>query len=399
MSFFPGNTEAETTGTLTLGTGHTFDVAIRQQVPATTGPNLAISWHPWSGYYDKPGTKNEKPNALMIRHLDLLKRINELGPGTISRIRYDVGWSAMQPKKSVLNANDWYPARITRLNEMFAERGLTGFPVIHQSPDWARPTGTDVKCLPDNPADIARFADWFARTYADYVSEIEFWNEPNLEAFAGPGRATPANYMPLLSVFSDAAKAAKPGLRIIGPNVSQVDWAWVAGCYANGLAKYVDAIGVHMYQGRQSVPPRSASTTGIDTSKPGWERARISLGLRKLYDVMTKYGDGGKAIWNTEGGWSASATGVGGDAGDYDVTAAAFIDEFLAMLADGTDELGAHPVYGLVKLSVLYQAYDPSTKDPHQMGFAILDKSGSVRPQGLSLIGHRTEQRDVRALM
>lgn len=388
------------TGLFAIGGGQAVEYALtlKRYVIGLPSPQLSVSWHPWAGYYENAGTAKEKPTALMLKHLDQLARINELGPDTLGPIRYDVGWSTFQPNKTTLNKNSPYAIRIMRLNDLFGERALSGFPVVHQSPPWARPTGTDAKRLPDQPGQIMRFAEWFAALYKEYVRHIEFWNEPNLEAFAGAGQATPAYYMPVLKVFSDAARQGNPDVQIIAPNVSQVDWAWVAGCYALGLKECADAIGVHMYQGRQSVHPRSVNTSGIDTSKAGWERARIALGLRRLHEVMTKHGDAQKAIWNTEGGWSASASGVAGDPADFDARAALMIDDFLEMLADGTDDLGPHPVYGLVKLSVLYSAYDPSTKDAHQLGFAILDKSGYVKPQGLSLIGQRTKNAVTRAL-
>lgn len=397
---FEGLTTA--TGTMNVGAGQTmdFDLTMRPAAAANPTPSIAVSWHPWSAYYDNPGTKNEKPSALMMRHLDLLDRLNKLGPNAINFIRWDYGWSTGQPQKTGLSKDHWYNRRALQLNEEFAKRDLTGFPVIHQSPVWSHINGDkEVKRFPDDPNSIAMFAEWFVKTYADYVHRIEFWNEPNLEAFAGKGMATPARYVPLLKVFTDVARTANAEIKIVGPNVSQVDWAWVAGCYALGMGAFVDAVGVHMYQGRQSVPPRSVSTMGIDTTKPGWERARIALGLRKLYEVMTANGDAAKPIWNTEGGWSASATGVAGDSGAYNDTAAEFITEFLAMLADGTDDMGSHPVYGNVTLTCLYQAYDPSTKDAHQEGFAIFDKYGHVKPQALALVSHRQANRVTRALI
>lgn len=369
-----------------------------------SAPHVAVSLHAWDACYNRPGA-SETMTAEFAAQLDALAALNTAVPNTVTRVRVDMGWSASQPTPAAPDPGYYYNRRFTRLFTELAARGLRPFVVVHQSPPWARPDGASAKHLPAAPELIRPWAAWFAAHYAPWVSEVEFWNEPNLEAFAGPGWAVPARYVPVLASFAAAARAANPALRVIGGNVSQCDWAWLRGAYDLGMGGHCDVVGVHPYQGNQAVPPASTDSSGLNKHKAGWEKGRITAGLPRVGALMAAYGDSGKPIWATEVGWSASTSGVGLSGVGHGLTwptlpdkAAAYQNQLLAMFATGRDDDGPQPVYRQVRCVTVYEAFDPQSTDPHQKGFEVLERSGAPRAQARALGVFRRRFPQLRAL-
>lgn len=362
-----------------------------------TTPRLAVSMHAWDPYFLDPGTKDEAPTPMLRRHLDALARLEP----ALSRVRVDVGWSASQPKDAVPDRGSWYHRRLRWLFDQLDARGLRPYVVVHQSPAWARTaqldpatkalSNTDVKRYPDSPAAIAPWAEWMAREFAPWVREWEVWNEPNLAAFTGytptgQPKNTPELYVQLLKSFHDGAKTGNPDCVLIGGNVSQSDWAWIEGAYRAGLGSWCDVLGVHPYQGNQSVAPSSSNAAAVAKAGTGWEKARIALGYPMIGQVMARYGDGAKPIWATEVGWSASASGVGTGGVpdrwvDMRAKAASYITDMLEVfLSDPA------PAFQNTRLVTLYQLFDPLSISSHQRGFAAVDRDGALNPLGWSLL-------------
>lgn len=374
--------------------------------PPVAAPQLAVSMHAWDPYYLVPGPA-EKPSPQLTQHLDALAAINALVAGTVSFVRVDMGWSASQPKNTPTTMDNYYNRRFARLFAEIISRGLRPFVVVHQSPAWARPKHPgDVKQFPDDPGPFGEWAHWLTQTFAPLVKHWEVWNEPNLDAFTGAGRNTPAEYVKAAAAFAAGARAGDPNCQLIGPNVSQSDWSFTDQCYQLGLGNITDIIGVHPYQGRQSVAPASTDITGITAKAIGWEKARITAGLPLIYRTMTRYGDTCKPIWATEVGWSASATGVGttgvGPKGTWPTIedkAAAFISDMLAMFTTGRDAAGTASAAAYQRLAVatIYEAFDPLSTNPHQKGFEILTAAGGLKPQAKALAEFRRKYPRVRA--
>ena len=383
-----------------------------ERLPA---PHLAVSMHAWEPYYDKAAPT--APNVMMLRHLDALAEIAAQAPATLSRVRLDVGWSTSQPEDKKPSLDWWYNWRLMTLFEALAVRGLKAYTVVHQSPPWSRTTGTgtpgatpgttDSRRYPDHPDAIAEWAYWFAHTFSDHICEIEVWNEPNLTTFTGTdpstgaSAATPEKYVALLKVFARAARDGNRNVKIIAPSLSTPDWTFLRACYSLGMKPYVDIIGIHAYQGRQSVMAHSTDTAGLTAdSGEGWERWRLAKGLPMIWSVMRDYGDSHKPIWNTEAGWSASPTGVGDPAPypDRDTKAAAYFRNWLEMLTAGTDDQTAQAAYSAVTLSTAYQLFDPLSVDAHQKGFEIIRQDGTLKPQAAALGAWRRSRPHLRPL-
>lgn len=377
-------------------------------VPAApvAAPQIAVSMHAWDPYFISPGP-GEHPSPRLLAHLDAIAAINAIVPGTVTFVRVDMGWSASQPKNTQPTLDSYYNHRFMALFMAIMKRGLRPFVVVHQSPAWARPKHPgDVKQFPDDPGPFGAWAQWLTQTFSPWVHHWEVWNEPNLEAFTGPGRATPTEYVKAAAAFAAGARAGDPNCQLIGPNVSQSDWSFTDQCYQLGLGSITDIIGIHPYQGRQSVPPASTDTTGITTKSTGWEKSRITAGLPKVYQSMAAHGDACKPIWATEVGWSASPTGVGtagvGPKGTWPTIedkAAAYISDMLTMFATGRDAAGTANAAAYQRLAVatIYELFDPVSTDSHQKGFEVITGAGSLKPQARALAEFRRKYPRIRA--
>lgn len=394
--------------------------------PAAPAPGLALSTHlGWDPYYDNPGPA-EKPNALYQAHMDALALLAPY----LSAVRVDMGWSTSQPTAKPPTMSHYYNRRYQRLFADMAARHIPNpYVVVQQSPPWSRTPAWDPdagalvntrpKRFPDNPASITPWARWAVEQYGDSVKAWEVWNEPNLWEFAGFVPATesdlhtpatdPARYVRLLSAFHDGAKAASPAVKLIGGNMSGNDWVWLDGAYKAGLKDVCDIVGVHPYQGNQSVRPSSLDTVAIAKKTSdgkdvrGWERFRITKGLPLIGQVMARYNDGRKPLWATEVGWSGSASGVGsagvpGTWASFENKSAAFLLDFLDMVTAGRDAGGAHAAYSNLRLVTVYQLFDPLSSSPHQKGFSVIGKNGAALEQARALRRWRQSHKAIRPL-
>lgn len=362
-----------------------------------SAPHVAVSMHAWDPYFRNPGT-GEVPTSRFLRHLDALQRLNP----ALSRVRLDGGWSTSQPRNEPPTMDNYYNRRIAWACTQITKRGVKPYLVIHQSPPWSRPknsAGADPKRYPDNPAAITPWAAWAADAFGEWVSEWEAWNEPNLIAFTGSRNggstsyATPTFYLPMLKAISEGIHAGNPCAKVIGANLSQSDWFWLDGAYRAGLKDHCDIIGVHPYQGRQSIPPISEDTAGFTKSVTGWQKGRIAIGLPMFYEVMKKYGDADKPLWVTEQGWGADAldgVGTSGVPASWPTMghkAASYIRQWLDLLVTGKGADGeVREVYTKVRLSTLYQLFDPLSTSAHQQGFSIITDAGELLPQAQALL-------------
>lgn len=392
----------------------------------TPAPGLALSTHlGWDPYYDNPGP-GEKPNKLYYAHLDALALLAPY----LSTVRIDKGWSTSQTEQGKMPTGSYYTKRYHRIFTDLRERKVPApYVMVHQSPPWSRSPAWDPsagalvnnqpKRYPDDPASITPWARWAVEEFGASVKAWEVWNEPNLWEFTGfiPAARSdlhnpatdPARYVALARAFAEGARAAAGEVKLIGGNVSGNDWAWLDGAYKAGLKDVCDIVGVHPYQGNQSVRPSSLDTSAIAKKNSaggdvrGWERYRITKGLPLIGQVMARYGDGRKPLWATEVGWSASPSGVGvagvpGTWKSFEYKSAAYLLDFLDMLDAGRDAGGAHAAYSNLRLVTLYQLYDPLSASPHQKGFSVIGKNGAALEPARALRRWRQSHKVVRPL-
>jgi hypothetical protein len=344
-------------------------------------PQFAVQLHPWEMYRNA----DNSVNALFTSHLDAVAALGA------DCIRIDVGWSASQPTPAPPRMSG-YNVFINNVLNAIRAKGVDCFMTVHQSPAWARPgTGDEVKQFPAAADSIRPWARWIAQKWGRKVRFFDFWNEPNLEQFAGPGQNTPERYLPLLQAFWQEVKAAAPHAKVCAPGVSKCDYAWLERCYALGLKDCTDYIGWHPYQGNQEVAPDDPSVPpGVDGAEQ-----RFYFGIAKMLDVMRLHGDAAKPALLTEVGWSAHSNAGLGQAWQFGVGTEGVPQTWATVQDKAADYMframqrlqkAATPQswplvsHAQVKLYTAYVAYK-SVGDLHQDNFALLNRDGSRKPQ------------------
>lgn len=210
-------------------------------------------------------------------------------------LRLDFNWSSIEPTKG---SYSW--SNVDRVLRAVASRKLNVLAILHTTPAWARPPGTDSQFYP--PTDPANFAEFAERTVARYSDRVKVWevgNEPNTRRFWLP-TPDPAAHTTLLKLTYSAIKRADPEAVVVtgglSPAVDAHDRSQISPItflqeiYENGGKGYFDAVGIHPY----SFPARP-----IDPSTDSWNTFhRMPL----LHGVMVRNGDGDKKMWITEFG-------------------------------------------------------------------------------------------------
>jgi hypothetical protein len=108
---------------------------------------------------------------------------------------------------------------------------------------------------PQTPAGVAAFARYTAQTLQRFaqIKVVEVGNEMNSGTFAwGPGWAgeveeRAASYVRLLAATATAARAARPGIEVLGGAAHSVPIAWFREIFARGAAEHMDALVIHPY--------------------------------------------------------------------------------------------------------------------------------------------------------
>ncbi|BDI31028.1 hypothetical protein CCAX7_30790 [Capsulimonas corticalis] len=140
----------------------------------------------------------------------------------------------------------------------------------------------------------AAFARWAAAAAKHFQGQgvvWELWNEPNGKWFWPNPSA--ADYSKLALAADKAIRETCPKEILIGPAVSEVDLAFLEGCFQAGCLQYWDAVSVHPY--RQTAP----ETAGAD--------------YEKLRGLIAKYAPAGKTIPIVSGEWGYSVAWGGYD--------------------------------------------------------------------------------------
>ncbi|MCH7494408.1 cellulase family glycosylhydrolase [bacterium] len=116
--------------------------------------------------------------------------------------------------------------------------------------------GHSVRTSAEREAFVA-FAGAAAARYRGRVLGWEVWNEPNLERFWSPVEDREALYVALLAETAAAVRAADPGTPILGPNIGEVDSAYLEEAMGLGMLAHLDVLTVHPYrdEGPETVIP------------------------------------------------------------------------------------------------------------------------------------------------
>jgi hypothetical protein len=159
----------------------------------------------------------------------------------------------------------------------------------------------ETRYRPSRFADYARFAGWVAAHYGQRgVHVYEIWNEPNLRGF-WPSGPDPREYAQMLVAAAAAVHRHDTGATVLNGGLAQSDSRFLAGLYAAGAGRSIDAVAAHSYP---TGDPRECRLRG-----DGRGYRDQLCGLRDVRRVMAANGDVAKPIWVTELGWSTAEPG------------------------------------------------------------------------------------------
>lgn len=196
-----------------------------------------------------------------------------------------VAWPNLEPKKG-----EWHFEVLDKYVSLANQHHVEVLLPLGLSPAWAsaRPAESSAYS-PGFAAEPRDIEDWrnYVRTvatrYKGQIRYYEIWNEPNLQRFysgsveqmlilAREAYLILKQVDPLIAVVSPSATGANSGL------------SWLEEYLRRGGKAYADVIGYHFY-----VAPKSPE-------------AMVRL-IRKVQQIMKKYGVSNKPLWNTEAGW------------------------------------------------------------------------------------------------
>ncbi len=250
--------------------------------------------------------------------------VSELG---MTWVKQQIEWKVYEPTQGQIN---WAPLD-EMVNSLEAINTNILFSVV-KAPAWARDSSQE-DGPPANFQDYANFVAALAERYAGRVDAYEIWNEQNLrrEWNSSSHPISAAQYMELLRLAYNAIKAKDSAAIVVSGGLAPTgfndgvnaidDRVYFRAMYANGLARYSDAVGAH--PNGWANPPDSVccnNTPGVPTHDDHPSFFFLET-LRDYRSIMVANGDSQTFIWPTEFGWGTNAdTGSGAPAGYEFVT-------------------------------------------------------------------------------
>ena len=235
-------------------------------------------------------------------------------------VRFQIEWSKFQQ-----GPESWDPLPMDRMIQDVYSSGLNILLTVAKAPDWALdPTGEQF--LNDYAA-FEEFMAFVADRYAGRVQAYEIWNEQNL-AYEVNGTVRPSDYVDLLRAGYNGVKRGDPNALVVfggltpngvnDPSIAIDDVQYLDEVYSYNdgeVTQYFDIMGAHI----------SATQTSPDHSWPdnpgpeGWSD-HPSFYFRRaeeLRQVMIDHGDGDRAMWITEFGWTTENLAAGYEYGQF----------------------------------------------------------------------------------
>jgi len=248
-----------------------------------------------------------------IPHADVDRSVAMMKDAGVRSIRVNANWSAVETNgKGVLNqgvlADYDYAVQAAR------RAGLDVLmPMADGVPYWASADPAKysdgggnhwkIAYKPRSFQDYADYTRFIVQRYAPMgVHAYEVWNEPNLANF-WPSGVSASDYTGMLRAAYPAIKSADPSSTVVLGGLSRNDYPYLERLYAAGAGPFFDVAAVHPYSG--SDPEKC-------WNEPGSSRKALDAfcGLEEIHATMAAHGDGGKAVWATEFGWSTYSGGV-----------------------------------------------------------------------------------------
>lgn len=212
---------------------------------------------------------------------DELLRLAEFGGMKYMRVDWDM--RVVKPTKD----GPYDFSKYDKFVDEAERHGIKVLPIMYSTPDWASPVWEHLDAYEDFcRATVAR--------YAGRMPAIEIWNEQNGVSFWYGQTPNATNYVAALRAAYRGAKAADSSVRVVFGGVAHWAPAYIEQCYKAGMKDYFDVMCVHPYTYPHPVEPTHADD------------------LRRLREIMARYGDAKKPIWYTEIGWPTHDLDIAG---------------------------------------------------------------------------------------
>ena len=241
------------------------------------------------------------------------KTVQLMAEGGLGWMKQQFPWSEIEPTTpgrfwdDKYNQNSW--DKYDRIVELAEKHGVRVIARLDNTPQWARPPGTNQHTPPTDPERYVDFVAAFVEHYRGRVQFLQIWNEPNLKGEWG-GRLDPAGYVDLLRRTRARVKQIDPNVMILSAPLAQTleggdrglnELLFLQQLYDAGLRGNYDILMANGYGFDQ--PPDAAPGATV-------------LNLRRVElvrEIMVRNGDEGKPIWLNEYGWNAAPASLSPD--------------------------------------------------------------------------------------
>lgn len=198
---------------------------------------------------------------------------------------WDAGvlWRELEPSKGV-----WKLDLLDRYVSEAQQRNVKVLLTLGQTPKWAAlkpgahsPYGNGASSEPRAMSDWRNYVDTLARRYKGRIQAWEIWNEIDVKHFYSGEYARLAE---MERIAVEVLKSVDAANIVLTPSVQGGAYRQLNDYFKAGGGRYADAISYHFYapdEAPEVLPER----------------------IRKVREVMTRHGLGGKPLWNTEIGW------------------------------------------------------------------------------------------------
>lgn len=192
-------------------------------------------------------------------------------------------WRDLEPAKG-----QWNFVLLDRYVDEANKRGIKVLLTLGQPPQWAAlrpeaqsPYGDGASSEPRSIDDWRNYVTTLARRYEGRIHAYEVWNEVNVKHFwVGDFQ----KLVELEKVVVEAVKATDPSAIVLSASIQGGAFRALDAYFKAGGGRYADAISYHFYA-------------------PTEEPEALPERIRRVREIMTRYGLAGKPLWNTEFGW------------------------------------------------------------------------------------------------
>ncbi len=265
-----------------------------------------------------------------------------------------VYWFILQPQK-----DRWNFEILDKSIALAEENGVEPLLPLAVIPRWAsaRPDepgtfGPGTAAEPKDIEDWRNYVRTVATRYKGRIRYYEIWNEANWEKFY---TGTLEEMLKLCREAYQILKEIDPNIIVVSPSAANLAYMdnkgllWLEEFLAAGGGEYADVIGYHFY---------------INVKPP---EALVPV-IRKAREIMAKYGQGDKELWNTEAGWLGSRPKLS------DEEAAAYVARSYILNWDGGVSRFYWYAWDLLKTAVPLVEKDRETLTPAGIAYGEVYK-------------------------